>query len=147
MLSLTVDGKVKSSVFSKVGDNIEWAAPEIVRQNSKYDEKSDIYSFGMTAIELAFGRTPFDQFPPLKTLLCKMNFPCPLMPDHGKMSEAFWKVVGRCVHKDPRRRPSAERLLEESIFKHAKNKQHLKSYFGKNGPMPQPNLQGMLIVN
>jgi serine/threonine protein kinase len=56
-------------VFSLVGDNIEWSAPEVMAQNSNYDEKVDIYSFGITAMELAFNKTPFDEWPPLKVSL------------------------------------------------------------------------------
>ncbi|KAJ1564886.1 hypothetical protein HK405_013707, partial [Cladochytrium tenue] len=63
---LAQHGERRSSVFSLVGDNIEWAAPEVMAQNSNYDEKVDIYSLGITAIELAFNRTPFDGWPPPK---------------------------------------------------------------------------------
>ncbi|RKO89393.1 kinase-like domain-containing protein [Blyttiomyces helicus] len=59
MSSLSQNGEYIESVFSRVGDNIEWAAPEVMAQ-------VDIYSFGITALELAYNRTPFDDWPPLK---------------------------------------------------------------------------------
>jgi serine/threonine protein kinase len=61
-------GTVKNAVFSMVGDNIEWAAPEVISQNASYTQSADIYSLGITAMELAFNRTPFDDWPPLKVI-------------------------------------------------------------------------------
>jgi serine/threonine protein kinase len=106
MLSMSVDGKLKSSVFSHVGTNIEWAAPEVIAQHHKYDEKSDMYSFGMLALELLFGKTPFEGWPALKVLLCKMNFPCPGIEkmDEKNVSESMWRMIKLCIQKDPRKR-------------------------------------------
>ncbi|KAJ3112673.1 hypothetical protein HK098_007974, partial [Nowakowskiella sp. JEL0407] len=63
---LAQNGEYQKTVFSLVGDNIEWAAPEVIAQNANYNEKADIYSIGITALELAFNQTPFDDWPPLK---------------------------------------------------------------------------------
>jgi serine/threonine protein kinase len=63
---LSKDGGYMKSVFSLVGDNIQWAAPEVMSQNSNYNEKADIYSIGITTIELAMNKTPFDSWEPLK---------------------------------------------------------------------------------
>lgn len=63
---LTESGQRLNSVYSPVGSNFEWAAPEIIGQGELHDERADIYSIGITALELAFNRTPFDDWPPLK---------------------------------------------------------------------------------
>lgn len=59
-------GELRTSVFTPIGSNFEWAAPEIIGQAEVHDEKADIYSIGITALELAFNQTPFDDWPPLK---------------------------------------------------------------------------------
>ncbi|KAI9363425.1 kinase-like domain-containing protein [Zopfochytrium polystomum] len=123
---LSQGGEYVKSVFSLVGDNIEWAAPEVMAQNSNYNEKVDIYSFGITAIELAYNQTPFDEWPPLKILLSKLEFDCPAIKTNKVLSKHFYRMVNACIRKDPRQRPTAAELLRHPFFKSAKNAVHLQ---------------------
>ncbi|KAJ3185245.1 hypothetical protein HDU85_001295 [Gaertneriomyces sp. JEL0708] len=128
MVWLARGGKYVQSVFSLVGDNIEWAAPEVMAQNSNYDEKADIYSFGITALELAFNKTPFDDWPPLKVLLSKLEYECPAIISKKAMSNEFFRMVGICIQKDPALRPSAKELADLSIFKNARSRRYLVTH-------------------
>ena len=127
LLNILVEGKYKGTAFSLVGDNIEWAAPEVMAQDSNYDEKTDVYSFGITALELAFCETPFNGWAPLKILLSKLNYDCPAIKTNGKvMSGMFCNMVLSCLHRDPTKRPSVFELIEHPFFSNAKNRHFIE---------------------
>jgi len=77
-----------------------WMIPEPEVINS---EKADIWSFGITALELAHGRPPLSNEPKNEK--------------HKKFSKAFKDMVASCLHQDPSQRPTAEALSKHSFFK------------------------------
>jgi serine/threonine-protein kinase OSR1/STK39 len=87
----------------------------LTQQLHGYDEKADIWSFGITALELAHGRAPFSNYPPMKVLLLTLKNPPPRL--EGKFSKSFRDMVGHCLQKDPTSRPSCTKLLEHRFFK------------------------------
>ncbi|CAK9169322.1 unnamed protein product [Ilex paraguariensis] len=99
-----------------------WMAPEVLQPGSGYDFKADIWSFGITALELAHGHAPFSKYPPMKVLLMTLqNAPPGLDYDRDKrFSKSFKEMVAMCLVKDQTKRPTVEKLLKHSFFKHTK---------------------------
>ncbi|KAM0934408.1 putative protein kinase STE-STE20-Fray family [Dioscorea sansibarensis] len=99
-----------------------WMAPEVLQPESGYDFKADIWSFGITALELAHGHAPFSKYPPMKILLMTLqNAPPGLDYERDKrFSKSFKEMVAMCLVKDKTKRPTAEKLLKHSFFKQAK---------------------------
>lgn len=104
-----------------------WMAPEVI-QGHKYDAKADIWSFGITALELAQGRPPRSRESPRSVLLKTVQDPPPTLDRTGgshKYSKTFQEMVDQCLAKDPARRPSAAEVLSSPFFRNAKKKSYL----------------------
>ncbi|KAL0076820.1 kinase-like domain-containing protein [Phycomyces blakesleeanus] len=138
-----------SSSLSENGDKRKtfvgtpcWMAPEVMEQStSGYDYKADIWSFGITCIELATGHAPFAKYPPLKVLMMTINKDPPTLnrdTTRHKYSKGFKEMIDSCLQKDPTKRPSAEKLLQHPFFKQAKKKDHLiKAVLAHVSPLEQ----------
>ncbi|XP_070685142.1 mitogen-activated protein kinase kinase kinase kinase 5-like isoform X2 [Pempheris klunzingeri] len=97
-----------------------WMAPEVAAVEIKggYNELCDIWSVGITAIELAELQPPMFDVHPLRVLflMSKSGYQPPKLKDKSKWSSMFYNFVKAMLVRNPKKRPSASKMLSHMFL-------------------------------
>ncbi|XP_077342619.1 mitogen-activated protein kinase kinase kinase kinase 3 isoform X4 [Lithobates pipiens] len=103
-----------------------WMAPEVaaVERKGGYNQLCDIWAVGITAIELAELQPPMFDLHPMRALflMTKSNFQPPKLKDKMKWSNSFHHFVKMALTKNPKKRPTAEKLLQHPFVSQPLNR-------------------------
>lgn len=109
-------------------------APEVIKQ-SHYDARADVWSLGITALELATGHPPLSSYHPMRALFLipKAN-PPQVDTSDGKHSPAFARFVEMCLAKRPEDRATTRALRTTAFVEDAGSLELVRTLLGERPP-------------
>ena len=126
---------LKENYRSSIKGSPYWMSPQVI-QKENYDSKTDIWSLGITCIELTQGEPPFSDLNPNEVLDFignkKFIFDDFFQKKKSNYSKEFINFVSKCLKINPEKRSSAKELIKhEFIVKYAKDNIYLKQLLKK----------------
>lgn len=102
-----------------------WMAPEVI-QEIGYDCVADIWSLGITALEMAEGKPPYGDIHPMRAIFMIPTKPPPSFRNPDKWSTEFIDFVSKCLVKNPELRATAQELMNHEFVKSAPSRTTLQ---------------------
>ncbi|XP_077344111.1 TRAF2 and NCK-interacting protein kinase isoform X11 [Lithobates pipiens] len=106
-----------------------WMAPEVIacdeNPDATYDFKSDLWSLGITAIEMAEGAPPLCDMHPMRALFLIPRNPAPRLKSK-KWSKKFQSFIESCLVKNHSQRPSTEQLMKHPFIRDQPNERQVR---------------------
>ncbi|XP_067334686.1 TRAF2 and NCK interacting kinase a isoform X3 [Channa argus] len=106
-----------------------WMAPEVIacdeNPDATYDFKSDLWSLGITAIEMAEGAPPLCDMHPMRALFLIPRNPAPRLKSK-KWSKKFQSFIESCLVKSHSQRPSTEQLIKHPFIRDLPNERQIR---------------------
>lgn len=122
-----------------------WMAPEVMQQVRGYNQKADIWSLGITTIEMATGQAPYAKYAPMKVLMLTLQNDPPdidtvatVSNQYANYGQKFRKFTHACLVKDPAQRLSARELLVHPYIKAKAKDRDLLCRVLLGGDVPPP---------
>ncbi|XP_066588893.1 dual specificity mitogen-activated protein kinase kinase 3 [Prorops nasuta] len=118
-----------------------YMAPERIDPSgnpSHYDIRSDVWSLGISLVELATGKFPYESWgTPFEQLKQVVKDEAPKLPEN-KFSQNFEDFINKCLSKDYKLRPNYSQLLEHSFIKeHAEKQTNIEQFVGEILDLPE----------
>ncbi|KAK3941238.1 kinase-like domain-containing protein [Diplogelasinospora grovesii] len=120
-----VSGELVNSIADTFVGTSTYMAPERI-QGEKYTVKSDVWSFGLTIMELAIGKFPFaasEEYDPesapagiLDLLQQIVHEPAPRLPKSDAFPQILDDMIQKCLYKTPEQRPTPQELFDRDPF-------------------------------
>ncbi|XP_064631281.1 serine/threonine-protein kinase 10-A-like isoform X2 [Lineus longissimus] len=126
------DPKAKRDTF--IGTPF-WMAPEVIScetlKENPYDSSADIWSFGITLIELAQMEPPNHEMHPMRVLMKIHKADPPTLDVQSKWSKDFNDFIRICLNKTPEGRPTASDLLKHPFIKNVTDNRPVRELIGE----------------
>ncbi|KAF9175718.1 Protein kinase C signaling pathway involved MAPKK protein [Entomortierella chlamydospora] len=157
----TMEGRIKLCDFGVSGDLVNslaetfvgtsyYMAPERI-QGGKYPVQSDVWSLGLTMIEIAQMKNPFPQnLAAFELLHYIVNQPVPHLPEDEPWTGDFRDFLNQCLIKDFLKRPTPEQIMEHPFIvdssKRAEEEVDMKSWIQGVWDSGSPTAQTPKVV-
>ena len=119
----------RNQIRNTFAGTLLWMSPELLNQRP-YTYKTDIWSLGIVAYELAEGEPPYYREGQQRIVVNILNQEAPRLRNEGKWTREFVQFLGKCLVKDPELRADARDLLDEPFIKGCRtSEEDFKGFF------------------